>query len=290
MIVRDIWAYQLSLSTLPLKPDSTKTPGEEGLGEEAKENEKDDEKSDDENSDKDDASKSDSSSEPGIDKDLLEEISERSSSSENDMTTAFNGGNGPKKSSRKPLRASDTLVCLVVGLWVIRYPVVNVEIERSASVQLTGELKLRSSLVNSISIPYIDFGRSTHLPEEMQRKINRDTMLALAPTVSRQVATPHEPMSNLPALPDTPLSAQPMPKTRSSLDFALQPQSSRDQPSPSRMAGHFNARRYPYYLRSSDSLDGIGRCEYLFVRYRPGQTDTNTTRTKDGHRRKDGDV
>jgi len=40
------------------------------------------------------------------------------------------------------------------------------------------------SVVNSVTIPYIDFGRSLHLPEEMQRKINRDTMLALSPTVS----------------------------------------------------------------------------------------------------------
>jgi hypothetical protein len=134
MIVRDVWAYHLSLSKLPPKPDSNSTTAEDTVGEETKENEKDDNKSDDEKSDKDDDSKSDSSSEPGIDKELLEEMSERSSSSEgeDDNTGGLDAEGYPKKASKKPLRASDTLLCLIIGLWIIRYPIINADIERLA--------------------------------------------------------------------------------------------------------------------------------------------------------------
>ena len=130
MIVRDLWAYQLSLVKLPSKPNTTTADGVVG-SKETKEDEVEDNKSDDNKSDQEDDSKSDSSSEPGVDKDLLEEISERSSSSsDDDIGGQPSKHDGTRTDRRRPLRIIDTLVCLVVGLWMIRYPVVNVDIER----------------------------------------------------------------------------------------------------------------------------------------------------------------
>ena len=128
--MRDLWAYQLSLVKLPSKPNTTTADGVVG-SKDTKEDEVEDNKSDDNKSDQEDDSKSDSSSEPGVDKDLLEEISERSSSSsDDDIGGQPSKFDGTKTDRRRPLRIIDTLVCLVVGLWVIRYPVVNVDIER----------------------------------------------------------------------------------------------------------------------------------------------------------------
>ena len=38
-------------------------------------------------------------------------------------------------------------------------------------------------MVNRVQIPYIDFGRSSHVPDEMRKHIDRTTMIALCPTV-----------------------------------------------------------------------------------------------------------
>jgi len=186
MIVKDVWTYQLSLAKLPVKPEARIGEDGEVQRDETKDNEPDENKSDDSKSDREDDSKSDSSSEPGIDKELLEELSERSSSSEDEMDGYKDNEEEAKPRKKKTLTASDTLVCLIIGLWVIRYPVINVEIERSAGAFIL--TKLMTSLINSTTLPYIDFGRSSYLPEEMQRKINRDTMLALSPTVRHSIS------------------------------------------------------------------------------------------------------
>lgn len=41
------------------------------------------------------------------------------------------------------------------------------------------------SLVNRNEIPFIDYGRTTLMPEEMRKHLNRDVTLALCPGVGR---------------------------------------------------------------------------------------------------------
>ncbi len=120
MIVRDLWAYQLAMCTLPPRPSSS--------GEDTSDagNDINDEKE----TAKEEGSASDKSgsdNEPEIDPDLLNEI-EGLSDEDQENGTNQEGVNSAKK--KRPLHISDTLVCLTVGLWTIRYPILNVDLER----------------------------------------------------------------------------------------------------------------------------------------------------------------
>lgn len=77
--------------------------------------------------------KSLSGSEPpddGLDSDLLEQISQRSSSSSSSTSRRAAANTARRKNATKrELHASSTLFCLILGLWTIRYPVINADIE-----------------------------------------------------------------------------------------------------------------------------------------------------------------
>lgn len=65
------------------------------------------------------------------DDDLFAEVSERSES-EDDTDRRDKGrldGKGPGWRRKRRLRVSDTLVTLILGLWMVRVPVVNVDIQ-----------------------------------------------------------------------------------------------------------------------------------------------------------------
>jgi RNA polymerase I-specific transcription initiation factor RRN7 len=66
----------------------------------------------------------------GPDADLLAELSDLSELSDlDDGDTGNIGKKGPKWKRRRRLRVSDTLVTLIIGLWILRVPVMNVDIE-----------------------------------------------------------------------------------------------------------------------------------------------------------------
>lgn len=39
------------------------------------------------------------------------------------------------------------------------------------------------SLISTMAIPFIDFGHTTYIPDEMKRHMNKDVMQALTPSV-----------------------------------------------------------------------------------------------------------
>lgn len=136
VVVRELWAYQLAISPIPPAPGSSTRPNSPqrdsaGPGEKA------DDKQDDKNDDTGSESGSDTSREKEDDKlddDVLEEISERSDISEDEdgdgtRDDPAGQGRGPVWRRRRPLRASDTLVTLITALWILRVPVLNIDIQ-----------------------------------------------------------------------------------------------------------------------------------------------------------------
>lgn len=137
MIVRDLWAYQLALSPLPSPPGAIERTtsaeqDEEDEGKDATENEKTDDKGDEED-DSDDSS--DGQSEKGdvdLEDDILAELSDHSKGSEDESDQRkepSGGGKGPPWKRRRRLRVSDTLVTIITALWILRIPIVNVDVQ-----------------------------------------------------------------------------------------------------------------------------------------------------------------
>lgn len=134
-IVKELWAYQLSTAQNPNPPgyvpadeDISKTRRTETEGpEEEKTN--DDDKGDS-SSDSEDGDQTEK--EEGVDADILAELSDLSELSDmddDDRDTGNLGKSGPKWKRRRRLRVSDTLVTLIIGLLILRVPVINVDIE-----------------------------------------------------------------------------------------------------------------------------------------------------------------
>ena len=141
MIARDLWAYQLAISPLPPLPDvipsataiSQSLPVTALVADDRDHEPRNlDEKSDNEGTSRGstpslDDDKSD------IDPELFAELSEYSSEKEEQLCEISLDAS-PRSDSRwrrkRTLRASDTIVTLTVALWVLRVPVLNVEIER----------------------------------------------------------------------------------------------------------------------------------------------------------------
>lgn len=131
--MKELWAYQISTAQNPNPPgyvpadeDISKTRRTETEGpEEEKTNDDDkgDSSSDSEEGDQ-------TEKEEGVDADILAELSDLSELSDmDDGDTGNVGKSGPKWKRRRRLRVSDTLVTLIIGLWILRVPVINVDIE-----------------------------------------------------------------------------------------------------------------------------------------------------------------
>ena len=140
MIVRDLWAYQLAVSPLPsipepfvaLSPERFPLPAftsaDHGVIQ-----------SQDQKDDEDEASKSSGSSksegDAGIDPEVLAELSEDSTDKEDQYREVSSPDYSPQRRDKRwrrkrRLRVSDTVVTLVVALWAMRVPVLNVDVER----------------------------------------------------------------------------------------------------------------------------------------------------------------
>jgi hypothetical protein len=66
----------------------------------------------------------------------------------------------------RPLRVSDVLVTLTLALYLLRVPFTFQRIQ---------------ALINSLQIPYVDFARTTLLPQDMVRHMNRAVRASLQP-------------------------------------------------------------------------------------------------------------
>lgn len=139
MIVRDLWAYQLAMSPLPRVPEPTAAtfnPDDQAVAAmingEADDTIQDDGKSDDEAlSGSSTSSKADDNAD--IDPELLAELSEESTDKEEQLREV--SPSSPQHDDirwrrKRKLRVSDTVVTLIVGLWVMRVPIMNVDIEK----------------------------------------------------------------------------------------------------------------------------------------------------------------
>ncbi|WVF72046.1 hypothetical protein IAT40_006858 [Kwoniella sp. CBS 6097] len=201
VIVRDLWAYQLSISSLPTLPErydrsesqspipASQKPNIEPshsdviMGDEEEEGEQrgTDSEGEEEGSEKHaSASESASSDEGSVDPEILERLDE--SDKEEGLNNIDQDGSGTKQGDdvkwkrKKLLKISDTIITLAVGLWILRIPVMGADIE---------------NLVNQIDIPYVDFGHTTHMPAGMKKRMNRDVMIALSPLRSPSPAIIH---------------------------------------------------------------------------------------------------
>ncbi|OCF36467.1 hypothetical protein I316_01716 [Kwoniella heveanensis BCC8398] len=209
VIVRDLWAYQLSIASLPTLPDqddrskspsplrsSQKPQADVDMHNEYKEDHSEGDESEKHGSmsgsgsasasGSGSGSGSDSVSENGdkgeyeVDPEILERLDE--SDKEEGLDQLNPGGVGAKQGGdmkwkrKKQLKISDTIITLVVGLWILRIPVMGADIE---------------NLVNHIEIPYVDFGHTTHIPTMMKKRMNRDVIIALSPLRSPSPAIIH---------------------------------------------------------------------------------------------------
>lgn len=163
MIVKDLWTYQLLISALPelplpqmpekqepMRPPTPPSvpynpPEFKYVFEEDREQDSDDEviqhpdpyqlHPDYEDSD---ASKSESDDEddereeePDVDLEIIERLEELDKEEEVNQSNMDDKEKGDTRFKRKrPLRASDTITTLVVALWIIRVPIMGLDIER----------------------------------------------------------------------------------------------------------------------------------------------------------------
>lgn len=163
MIVKDLWTYQLLISALPELPLPQMPEKQEPMRpptpppvpynppqfkyvfEEDREQDSDDEviqhpdpyqlHPDYEDSD---ASKSESDDEddereeePDVDLEIIERLEELDKEEEVNQSNMDDKEKGDTRFKRKrPLRASDTITTLVVALWIIRVPIMGLDIER----------------------------------------------------------------------------------------------------------------------------------------------------------------
>ena len=135
-IVRELWAYQLAISPLPSPPGSSSSrdtsiipPDEEKTDDNVDDKHDEIDDDSDSSSDADEMDKEDAV----LDDDLFAELSERSESDDDDDQREKGNmdGKGPKWKRRRRLRVSDTLVTLIFGLWILRIPVLNIDIQTS---------------------------------------------------------------------------------------------------------------------------------------------------------------
>ncbi|WVQ77975.1 hypothetical protein IAT38_000056 [Cryptococcus sp. DSM 104549] len=173
LVVRDLWAYQLAISSLPPLPERpddsdarTPTPSPQP----PVINLTTDINMDPSSSSSESDSQDDSESDPDVDPELLAQLSDSDKDDGRDDASPGDGkkGEGRWKKKRR-LKASDTIITLMVGLWVMRVPIMAMDME---------------NLVNENKIPYLDFGHTTHIPDEMRKHINREAMNALSPSRS----------------------------------------------------------------------------------------------------------
>jgi RNA polymerase I-specific transcription initiation factor RRN7 len=130
--VRELWAYQLAMSPLPPIPVSSlsKSPPHQTKHHEDGGFDDQDENKEEDESDSDTESASSSAAE---EEDLLAALTEDGKSDEEDMRAV--GGDQVQDTRwrrKRKLRASDVVVTLVLGLWILRVPVLFVTVERSA--------------------------------------------------------------------------------------------------------------------------------------------------------------
>ncbi|KAJ9107464.1 hypothetical protein QFC21_000917 [Naganishia friedmannii] len=113
----------------------------------------------------------------GVDKELLKELSESSESSSTDederekaRESARQTGPGRKRTEKhwrhgrnlganKVVTASVVLRILVISLWIMRVPVLLVDVMRA---------------ISEGRIPYLDFGRSTYIPNEIRQHMTKE--------------------------------------------------------------------------------------------------------------------
>jgi hypothetical protein len=146
IVVRDLWAYQLAIHRLPISSDTPSSPIRpvspvEVLARPTDKTENDydsdaeSSKSGSSGRSKGEAGYSGSDKEDkseGVDEELLAQLSDVSSDSEMMRMRTSTKRRPSKKEGKKKARLKivDTVVTLVVALWVLRVPVMNVEIER----------------------------------------------------------------------------------------------------------------------------------------------------------------
>ncbi|WVR05321.1 hypothetical protein IAU60_002335 [Kwoniella sp. DSM 27419] len=198
-IVRDLWAYQLAISTLPSVPEPSRrsrspTPPQaqtnsrqaDAVPDIEMANGEDDKSGSSDNgseNDKHDSTGSEPDADSEIEAEMLQRIEEDSDQSkgegsdveDGDRTLGVEDGkNGWRR--RRLLRVSDTLVTLMVGLWILRVPVMAADLE---------------DLINNSTLPYIDFANTTYLSDEMKKHMNGHVSIALSPLRSPSASTLH---------------------------------------------------------------------------------------------------
>jgi RNA polymerase I-specific transcription initiation factor RRN7 len=149
MIVKDLWVYQLSISTLPSPPeDPTSQAGAAPIAPSQKitgpvsalasmmqSSERHDTDRSESGSASGDSGKSDQEDDPEVDLELLEEMSQLSELSDKEEgyranATAARAKGKVKGRRKRRLKVSDTLVVLTLGLWLLRRGIMCVDIEQ----------------------------------------------------------------------------------------------------------------------------------------------------------------
>jgi RNA polymerase I-specific transcription initiation factor RRN7 len=124
LIVRELWAYQLAISPLPSTPDVERSSTSPiPLDPEEKEDDKGEEDAETESSG--------SSSAVDLEAELLSGLSDGSKGDEEDLQDMDGAGLGKRDvrwRRKRRLRISDVVVTLVLGLWVLRMPILLVDI------------------------------------------------------------------------------------------------------------------------------------------------------------------
>lgn len=139
-IVRELWAYQLAtaqtssppFASAPIQLNQSASTGASGEvpGSEAAPDGKEDDKGDSSDSDEDGFRTE--KEEDALDPELLAELSDLSDQSEDEgfaEQARQDGERGSRWKRRRRSRATDTLVTLITGCWILRVPVMNVDIE-----------------------------------------------------------------------------------------------------------------------------------------------------------------
>lgn len=145
MVTRDIWAYQLSVSRLPPPPEEN-TPQSragtplhlrqtvsgltvlDGAGSDLHPGDRDEGSPEKEDSTESDKSDGQDSEEQLLDPDLLEEMSHLSELTDKEENPRPRGRTSLARRARK-VKASDTLVVLLLGLWVVRQGILCMDLE-----------------------------------------------------------------------------------------------------------------------------------------------------------------
>lgn len=103
--------------------------------------------------------------------DEVEEDEAEAKTTANDK--AAKPGKEPWKRSR-PLRASDVLATTALALWILRVPFTYARLQQA---------------ITTNEIPYVDFARTTLIPPEMLRHMNKGVRLSLRPQRSPSPST-----------------------------------------------------------------------------------------------------